>query len=136
MEKIEGMLEWFAESKFLYLSTINKEGNKNTRPMINFNKTPYEPMWFPSFKETRKIYDIRHNSQVIISFPAKEPNTWYEIEGEAREAPWEEVKEKWKWWLLEWIPDSKRKPLLHDDPSTDRSIIWVEPKKATLSEDN
>ncbi len=133
MENIVGMQEAFKESKFVYFTTINKEGEKNSRPMTNFNESPYEPMWFPSFKETKKIYDIRNNPNVVISFPTKEPNTWYKIEGEASEAPWEEVKEKWKWWLLEWVPESERKPLLYDDPFTDRSIIWVKPVKCARS---
>jgi general stress protein 26 len=132
MENIVGMQEAFKESKLVYLTTINKEGEKNSRPMTNYNESPYEPMWFPSFKETKKINDIRNNPKVVISFPAEKPNTWYKVEGEASEAPWEEVKENWKWWLLEWVPESERKPLQYDDPFTDRSIIWVKPVKGVL----
>ena len=134
MKKLKGMLKAFNESKFVYLTTTSKEDKKRTRPMTNFNKSPYKPMWFPSFKDTRKIRDIRYNSLVTISFPAKEWNTWYKIEGEASEASWEEVKEKWKWWLLEWVPEKERKPLLYDNPFTDRSIIWVKPIKSVLSD--
>ena len=134
MEKIEGMKKSFNESKFVYFSTTSKEGEKNTRPMTNFNESPYEVMWFPSYKETKKIHDIRNNSLVTISFPAKEPNTWFQIEAEASEGSWEDVKKKWKWWLLEWIPENEKKPSLEDNPFRDRSIIWIKPIKAVLSD--
>jgi general stress protein 26 len=139
MEKIHGMQKAFKEAKFVYLITTSKEGEKRTRPMTNFNKSPYEPMWFPTFTDTtftdtRKIRDIRHNPLATISFPAKKWNSWYNIEGEADEASRKEVQEKWKWWILEWVPKKERKPLLYDKSLTGRSIIWINPVKAELTQ--
>jgi general stress protein 26 len=133
MEEIYGMLEAFRGAKLVYLTTTGKTGGKHTRPMTNFNTSPYESMWFPSFKNTRKIEDIKHNSNVTISFPTKEVNTWFKINGEASEASREEVLQKWRWWFLEWIPESDKKPLHYDDPFLDRSVIWVKPVKAWIS---
>jgi hypothetical protein len=67
---------------------------------------------------------------VTISFPAEERNNWYNIEGKADEASRKEVQEKWKWWILEWVPRKERKPLLHDNSLTGRSIIWIKPTRA------
>ena len=130
MEKIEGMQKAFKEAKFVFLITTNEEGETRTRPMTNFNESPYESMWFPTFTDTRKIRDIRHNSLVTISFPADERHTWYNIEGQAHEASRKEVQEKWKWWILEWVPRKEKKPLLHDNSLTGKSIIWIKPIKA------
>jgi len=137
MNKLEGMQKAFNESKQVFLTTTNKEGETRRRAMTNYNESPYEPMWFPSFKDTQKIRDIENNPEVIISFHAEATGKWYKVKGHASLAPWEEVKKSWKWWFLEWVPEVERKnhELKYDDPFTDRSIIWVKPKEAVI-EDN
>lgn len=78
--------------------------------------------------------DIKINPMVVVSFPAKEEGKWYQVKGNARLAPWEEVRRMWRWWLLEWVPEEDKRPLLYDDPFLDRSIIWVEPVGITVEE--
>ena len=136
MNKLEGMQEAFNESKQVFLTTTNKEAETRRRPMTNYNESPYEPMWFPSFKETQKIRDIEANPEVEISFHAEETRKWYKIKGKARLAPFEEVQKIWKWWFLEWVPEEERSKheLRYDNPFTDRSIIWVDPIEATISD--
>jgi general stress protein 26 len=136
MNKLEGILEAFKEAKQVFLTTRNSDGEARTRVMTNFNESPFESMWFPSFKETRKVEDIRMNPMVVVSFPTKEEGKWYRIKGKARLAPWEEVRKMWRWWLLEWLPLEERRPLRYDNPFLDRSIIWVEPVEATIGERN
>jgi general stress protein 26 len=135
MKKLEGMLWAFKEAKQVLLTT-NSGCETRTRAMTNFNKSPYEPMWFPSFKDTRKIEDIKGNPLVVVSFPSKEKGKWYQIKGKAKLASWKEVREIWRWWLLEWLPLEERRPLRYDDPFLDRAIIWVEPVEATIGERN
>ena len=134
MDKLEGMLEAFKGSKQVLLTTSGPDGADRTRAMTNYNESPYEPMWFPSFNETRKVEDIRRSPAVIVSFPAEEEGRWYRIRGEARLAPWEEVRRMWRWWLLEWLPEEERRPLMFDDPVLNRAIIWVEPVDAEKGE--
>ena len=136
MEVKEGMLEAFMRSKQVFLTTTSKDGEKSTRPMTNYNESPYEPMWYPSFKGTRKIQDISENPDVIITFPAEEENKWFIVHGKARLAPWEEVRESWKWWYLEWVPEEDRNKyeLRYDNPFTDRSIIWVDPISTDITD--
>ena len=102
--------------------------------MTNFNDSPYEEMWFPSFKDTQKVRDIESNPEVIVSFPAAEETKWYKVKGNARLAPWEEVRKMWRWWLLEWVPEEDRRPLRYDNPFLDRSIIWVKPLEAYMDD--
>ena len=134
MNKFEGMLEDFKEAKQVFLTTLNSDNQTRTRAMTNFNESPYEQMWFPSFKETRKVEDIKLNPMVVVSFPAKEEGKWYRVKGNASLAPWEEVRRMWRWWLLEWVPEEDKRPLMYDDPFLDRSIIWVEPVGITVEE--
>ena len=136
MEKIEGMHEAFKRSKQVFLTTTSKDGKKSTRPMTNYNESTYESMWYPSFKGTQKIRDVSENPDVIISFPTDEEGKWYRIYGKAKLAPWEEVKESWKWWYLEWVPEEDRNKLelRFDNPFTDRSIIWIDPVSAEIND--
>ena len=83
MQQIEGMPEAFREAKQVFLTTVNKDGEKKTRPMTNYNESPFEKMWFPSFKDTRKVKDIENNSEVIVSFPGEDENKWFKIVGKA-----------------------------------------------------
>ncbi len=136
MNKIDGMLETFKDSKQVFLTTSNKLGESRTRAMTNYNESPYESMWYPSFLDTRKIKDIKENSEVIISFPADEQGKWYKIKGKAKLAPWNEVNKNWKWWYLEWVPEEDRgkHELRYDNPFTDRSIIWIDPVEAYIED--
>jgi general stress protein 26 len=136
MDKIDGMLETFRESKQVFLTTRGKLGETNIRAMTNYNESPYEPMWFPTFKDTRKIREIVENKEVWISFSGDEVDKWYRIHGSAKFAPWEEVQKTWKWWFLEWVPmeDRKKSELRYDHPFSDRAIIWVDPIEAEVTD--
>ena len=134
METLEGMLEAFKGARQVMLTTTGPGGEARTRVMTNYNESPYEPMWFPSFSETRKVEDVKRSPAVVVSFPAEEEGKWYRVRGEARLAPWEEVRRMWRWWLLEWLPEEERRPLMYDNPFTDRSIIWVDPVGAEVGE--
>ena len=134
MKKLDGIQEAFKTSKQVFLKTMTSEGESHMRPMTNFNESPYEEMWFPSFKDTRKIREIESNHEVVVSFPSSEEGKWYHVVGEARLASWEEVREMWRWWLLEWLPEEDQKPLRYDDPFLDRSIILVEPREASMKD--
>ena len=129
------MQKSFRESKQVFLTTYNKQGESETRPMTNYNESPYEHMWFPSFMDTQKIRDIKENKDVIISFPTNERDKWYRVKGKASLAPWQEVQKNWKWWYLEWVPEKARgKYMLHyDDSFTDRTIIYIIPVEASIS---
>ena len=134
MNELEGMKEAFRESKQIFFTTTNKSGESHTRPMTNYNESPYQPMWFPSFLETQKVEDVKANSDVVISFPTDERGKWYRIKGNAKLAPWEEVHDKWKWWYLDWLPEEEREKHMfrYDNSFTDRTIIWVDPIEATI----
>jgi general stress protein 26 len=136
MNTIDGMHEVFKESKQVFLTTSNKKGESKTRAMTNYNESPYEPMWFPSFLDTQKVRHIKENSKVIISFPSNQQGKWYKVKGNAKLASWEEVNDNWKWWYLEWVPEKDRGKfeLRYDNPFTDRTIIWIEPVEAYMGD--
>jgi general stress protein 26 len=134
MNKLDGMIDAFKEAKQVFLTTVNSKGESHIRPMTNFNDSPYQRMWFPSFKETRKIDDIKENPVVTVSFPAAEQGQWYKVKGKAKLASWDEVRKLWRWWLLEWLPEKDRQPLRYDDPFQDRAVIFMDPIEAQIDD--
>ena len=133
MNEIKGMREEFKNARFVYLTTFSEEGDRRSRPMTNYNEDPYGVMWFPSFKETRKVEDIRRDPRVVITFPSSEEGMFYEIEGRAEFEEDEVVSRKWKWWYLSWLPDVEyRHRFTTDAPITNRVIINVHPSSARI----
>ena len=133
LEIIHGMKEIFKEAKLVYLTTFDEEGNKRHRPMTNYNEDPYNTMWFPTFKRTRKVEHILRNPKVLVTFASEKVGEFYEIDGEAELASDDAVKEKWTWWLLSWLPDEELNyRMTSDAPFSNRAIINVHPKSARI----
>jgi general stress protein 26 len=99
--------------------------------MTNFNKDPYETIWFPTFKDTNKVDDIKKNPKVVVTFPSSKEGEFYEIEGHAVFGDEKTVQERWKWWYLSWLPDPEhQRRITTDAPITNRVIIFVHPTEA------
>lgn len=127
------MKEEFKMAKLVYFTTFSENGRKRYRAMTNYNENPYEMMWFPTFKDTRKVEDIKRNSKVLITFPSSKRGEFYEIDGTAELEDDEVVREKWEWWYLFWLPDNEfRFRITTDAPITNRAIINVHPQSARI----
>ena len=101
MENIEGLKASLAKAKVVTLTTYGVDGEKHERPMVNINKNPYESMDFTTYKNTRKVEDIRHNSEVSIKFPGREEGEYFEVFGRAEFESDAVVQEKWEFWYSE-----------------------------------
>ena len=134
MERVEGLLEDFEDAKVVYLTTLNREGEKTTRPMTNFNESPYSVMWFPTFTASRKVEDISENADVSIFVPSKSEGEFWEIEGVAEFGSLNEVRDRWRWWYLFWNPDVRREMNPEDWkwPENQKRMIKVNPKSVRL----
>ncbi len=133
MKKIKEMLRDFRNSKILYFTTFSNTGEERSRPMMNFNLDPYRLMWFPTEKNSQKVYDIQNNHRVLITFPSHKPNEYYEIEGLARLEDNKVVAEKWRWWYLYWRPNQRKRFWFSSGTKTDdKAIINVDPISARI----
>ena len=133
MNMLEGLMESFSEAKVVYMITFNKKGDKHSRPMTNFNENPYETMWFPTYRNTRKVQDIKENNKTLIIFPGKKRDEFYEIEGRAEFEDEKVANEKWQWWYLYWHPEMKDYFWFsHTDEHKNRIIINVHPIGARI----
>lgn len=132
MNKIEGMLEDFKQARIVYLTTF-KDGEERSRPMTNLNEDPYRMMWFPTYRNTRKVENIIGNPKVLITFPSSKDDEYYEIEGRAEFESERVTAEKWRWWYLYWHPSQRRRFWFPGGiKSPDRIIINVYPKSARI----
>jgi general stress protein 26 len=132
MNKIEGMLEDFKQAKIVFLTTFST-GEDRSRPMTNFNADPYKRMWFPTYKDTRKVKDIEENPKVLITFPSSREGEFYEIEGKAEFEKEGITAEKWRWWYLYWYPSQSERFLFPGGRRyPDRVIINIQPESARI----
>lgn len=132
MNEIKGMLEDFKQTKIIFLTTFS-EMEETSRPMTNFNENPYEMMWFTTYRDTRKVEDIKKNPKVLITFPSSKQGEFYEIEGRAEFENERVAAEKWRWWYLYWHPEQRDRfwfPERREYP--DRVIINVYPVSARV----
>ncbi len=133
MNKIEGMEEDFKNARVVYVTTIGERGKQFHRPMTNYNEDPYDTMWFPTFRATKKVEHITKNPRIKISFPSHKEGEIYEITGTADFAPEEEVRRKWKWWMLFWHPEFKSYPWFQQGSYlNERRMINVCPVEAKV----
>jgi len=102
------MLEDFKQVKIVYLTTFSN-GEERSRPMTNFNDDPYNRMWFPTYRDTKKVKDIEENPKVLITFPSSKEGEYYEIEGRAEFEKEEITTEKWRRWYLYWYPSQSKR---------------------------
>ncbi len=132
MNEISGMKEAFQEAKIVFLTTF-LDGDERSRPMTNFNTNPYETFWFPTYRDTKKVEDIKRQSKVLVTFPADDEGKYYEIEGISEFADREFVRDNWQWWYLYWHPRQRsRFWFSQEGEHPERMIILVHPKSARV----
>ena len=133
MELPPGIIEAFQEARVVFLVTYGPAGELRSRQMVNFNSDPSRMLWFTTYTKTRKVDDIKRDPRAIVTFPAKEKNSHYEIYGIAELEKQSVVDEKWVWWYLAWHPEEKDKYWFpHTGTHPERVIINVYPQKAML----
>jgi len=132
MKEIEGMLEDFRRARVVYLTTFS-DGEERSRQMTNLNDDPYEMMWFPTYRDTRKVRDVEENPRVLVTFPSSREDEYYEIDGRAEFESDEVTAEKWRWWYLYWHPDQRKRFWFPGGTHyPDRLIINVYPRSARV----
>lgn len=131
MQEIPGLKESFKRARIVLLTTFSPMGEKHIRQMTNLNEDPYSVMWFTSYTDSRKVEDVRIDSNVVISFPSSIAGEVFEIEGKASLESQDIVNDRWSWWYLYWRPEQVDRfwfPRGGDHPEW--SIINVEPVSA------
>ena len=132
MNEIEGMSAAFKQAKLVFLTTFS-DGEERSRPMTNFNDDPYNMMWFPTERKSRKVEDIKKTPKALITFPSETADEYYEISGEAKFEDERVTAEKWRWWYLFWHPSQKSRFWFPGGRgSPDRMIINVYPESARV----
>ena len=133
MKEIKGLAESFREAKVVFLTTF-KDGEERNRPMTNFNEDPYSVMWFPTYRKTRKVEDIKKNPKVLLTFPSKNEDAYFEISGTAEFEDERVTANKWQWWYLYWHPNQRNRFWFpaRTGGSPDRMIINISPESAKL----
>lgn len=131
MNKLPGLEEAFRDAKVVWLTTFDEKGDEVDRQMTNYNEDPYAEMWFPTWRDTRKVRHLKRRPDAFLTFPAEEEDRFYRIQGTVRLADEETTYEKWRWWYLSWVPgDGSKYGLTGSHGWDSRAILLFTPELA------
>lgn len=132
MKEIPGLRDSFKKAKIVFLTTFSETGEEHSRQMTNLNEDPFTIIWFPTYKNTKKVSEIINNPKVLITFPGENQKEFFEIEGDAKIETGKQVEEKWFWWYLYWRPSQRNRFWFPPGNHPDWVIINISPISAKL----
>ena len=132
MKEIPGLRDSFKKAKIVFLTTFSETGEEHSRQMTNLNEDPSTIIWFPTYKNTKKVREITNNPKVLITFPGENQKEFFEIEGDAKIETGKQVEEKWFWWYLYWRPSQRNRFWFPPGNHPDWVIINISPISAKL----
>lgn len=94
------------------MTTIDSQGNINTRPMLQNKEAAYDGnLYFFSMKDTRKVLDLEKNPNISLTYQDKENTLFIQIHGmgEIVEKP-DEMAPFWDKKLDLWWPQQEHTP--------------------------
>lgn len=110
-EGIKKIGELIREIDFTMMTTIDEEGELQSRPMstqkAEFNGTIY----FFTFDDTDKVRHIRKNPRVNLAYSAPDQQTYVSLKGRAEESKdRQKMEELWSPELKAWFPEGLETP--------------------------
>jgi general stress protein 26 len=61
MKNLPGLEKAFKNTRVVWLTTFDENGEETDRQMTYYNEDPYKEMWFPTWTDTRKVRHIKNN---------------------------------------------------------------------------
>jgi general stress protein 26 len=111
------------------LVTISPDGSLDSRPMGCIQKEFDGTLWFLTFKDSPKIFEIAENQQALVSYAHPSDHKFISISGQARlvDDP-AQVHALWSEGFRVWFPDGPNSPniaLLAVDVEVAK--VWTKP---------
>ena len=98
LEAVEATLQ---AADYCFLSTIGLSGRIDTRLMQHFQPQPDLTLWFGTSAKSRKVRDIRNNSQVTVAFYDPADTAYVTLNGAAQIVSDTDLQQKY--WVEQWI---------------------------------
>ncbi len=120
-EGIEKIQELIKDAHIAMLTTVTEEGTLHARPMA-LPSTPFDgTLWFITRNDSGKTDDVRHDSQVLVSFAEPKDGKYIALSGRAavvRDRAL--IHQHWTPMAKAWFPQGE------DDPAVSLLQISVE----------
>ena len=109
--KIEKIGEFIQEIDFTMMTTIDEEGELQSRPMST-QKTKFDgDVYFFTFEDSDKVRHIRQNPRVNLAYSAPDQQTYVSLKGEAEiSKDRQKMEELWETTHLAWFPQGLETP--------------------------
>ncbi|HEX8251126.1 MAG TPA: pyridoxamine 5'-phosphate oxidase family protein [Pyrinomonadaceae bacterium] len=110
-EEIKKIAEFIRDIDFTMMTTIDEDGELQSRPMST-QKTEFDgSIYFFTFDDTDKIRHIRKNPRVNLAYSAPDQQTYVSLRGRAEESKdRQKMEELWSPELKAWFPEGLETP--------------------------
>lgn len=130
MDKQDKLAELIKDIRVAMLSTVAEDGSIHSRPMATANTDHFDgTLWFFTDIDSAKVFEVRQDSHVNVSYSDPGTNTYVSVSGTAMlSRDRQKATELWSPAMKAWFPEGTSDPklaLLRVDVS--RAEYWDQP---------
>ncbi|MGM3304691.1 pyridoxamine 5'-phosphate oxidase family protein [Anabaena sp. WFMT] len=113
-QQIEQLRTLIKDIDHAMLTTVDDDGSVHSRPMSIFSGIDSDGrLWFFTFADSHKVFEIEHRQQVNVSFSSPDKQRYVSIVGTAELVrDRNKLQEKWQPELQTWFPQGIDEPNL------------------------
>lgn len=110
-EGIEKIQELIKDVHIAMLTTVAEDGSLRARPMANPDRAFDGTLWFLTRVDSSKTDEIRHESQVLVSYAEPKDGKYIALSGQARIVrDRDQIHEHWTPAAKAWFPEGEDDP--------------------------
>lgn len=110
-KEIKKVAEFIQDIDFTMMTTIDEEGELESRPMSTQRSEFDGTVYFFTFEDTDKIQHIKKNPRVNLAYSAPDQQTYVSLKGKAEESKDRaKMEELWSPELKAWFPEGLETP--------------------------
>ena len=123
------LFEKIKEVRMAMLTTTDEHGSLHSRPMATINPGEDQALYFLTDVNSAKVYEVKKDSQVNLSYSSPESNVYASVTGKANAYRDEaKIAELWSEPMRAWFPKGKEDPSITVLKVTiDKAEYWDSP---------
>ncbi|GAA4023323.1 pyridoxamine 5'-phosphate oxidase family protein [Hymenobacter glaciei] len=123
------LFEKIKDVRMAMLTTTDEHGSLHSRPMATINPGKDEALYFLTDINSAKVYEVKKDSQVNLSYSNPESNVYVSVSGRANAFRDEaKIAELWSEPMRAWFPKGKEDPSISVLKVTiDKAEYWDSP---------